>query len=572
MPNEAPELPTALGSAAACRSVVSAERRWIGEKNLLAFARAYLPHLFSAPPASFHAEVAALLRDASVGRDRRLAIAAPRSSAKSTLCSTAYALWSLAYGRERYIMLISHTADQAVQQLGHLKHELLTNPRLREDFPDLCRGAGDAATPSSVLRWTKDEIVTATGIRVAALGAEQKIRGRRHREHRPTMIILDDFESEESVRSAEQREKRAEWLDRAVLKAGEPGTNVIAVGTILHYDALLARLTDPAKSPGWVGRKFKSVISFSERQDLWDRWSAIFSRDEEFEGRSGPEAAAAYFQSERDAMLAGTEVLWPEREPYDALMRERMLGGRAAFDAEKQNEPTDPSTCFFPESEMRFWDDDGTTPEALLARLSGAGGSGGVYFGACDPSLGRAGKHRDDTAIVSILLDRKTGVMYVVDADIRRRKPDQTIDDIITYNTLRRYEVFAIEANQFQDFLGDELIRRSQQALMPVPARKVTHTSDKLGRIQKLQPLVTSGMLRFSRRHRTLLEQMAQFPRAAHDDGPDALAMAVTLTQRGVYWGAEIEEPPKRNLSVLEMFEEMRKDPEWGNWTEIGRW
>ncbi len=382
--------PAAITSAAACRSVVSSERHWVGEKNLLAFARAYLPHLFSASPALFHAEVAELLREASAERGQCLAIAAPRCSAKSTLCSTAYVLWSLAYRREHYILLISHTADQALQQLGHIKHELQTNPRLREDFPDLCRVADETPTPGSVTRWRKDEFVTATGIRVAALGAEQKIRGRRHREHRPTLIILDDFESEESVRSAEQREKRAEWLDRAVLKAGQPDTNVVAVGTILHYDALLARLLNTAKSPGWICRKYRSVIRFSERQDLWDRWSAVFCGEEEFGGATGPDAAAAYFEAHRAEMLEGAEVLWPEREPYDMLMRERLVGGRHAFDAEKQNEPTDPATCFFPEGEMRFWDEEGISAEELRSRIKG----GGIYYGGCDPSLGRAGSRR----------------------------------------------------------------------------------------------------------------------------------------------------------------------------------
>ena len=57
------------------------------------------------------------------------------------------------------------------------------------------------------------------------------------------------------------------------------------------------------------------------------------------------------------------------------------------------------------------------------------------------------------------------------------------------------------------------------------------HTSDKLGRIQSLEPLISSGVLRFSRRQRTLLDQLRQFPRAAHDDGPDALEMAVMVAR-----------------------------------------
>ncbi|MHC4091607.1 MAG: hypothetical protein ACYSVY_15280 [Planctomycetota bacterium] len=55
-----------------------------------------------------------------------------------------------------------------------------------------------------------------------------------------------------------------------------------------------------------------------------------------------------------------------------------------------------------------------------------------------------------------------------------------------------------------------------------MPVEKLISKGDKLGRIQKLQPLIKSGTIRFSRRHRALLDQLRQFPKAAHDDGPDA--------------------------------------------------
>ena len=48
-----------------------------------------------------------------------------------------------------------------------------------------------------------------------------------------------------------------------------------------------------------------------------------------------------------------------------------------------------------------------------------------------------------------------------------------------------------------------------------------------------LEPLIASGQLLFSRKHTTLLEQLRQFPLGAHDDGPDALEMAVTEAVEG---------------------------------------
>ena len=41
-------------------------------------------------------------------------------------------------------------------------------------------------------------------------------------------------------------------------------------------------------------------------------------------------------------------------------------------------------------------------------------------------------------------------MLYVVDADIERRKPDAIIEAVIQYQHLRHYASFAVETNQFQ--------------------------------------------------------------------------------------------------------------------------
>ena len=142
--------------------------------------------------------------------------------------------------------------------------------------------------------------------------------------------------------------------------------------------------------------------------------------------------------------------------------------------------------------------------------------------------MGKQGRTGDDSAIVSLLRDTRTGILYVLDADIQRRRPDAIIEDIIAYHRRRNYQRFMMETNQFQKFLSDELERRSRQAGAYIPITGINNTTDKLGRIQRLQPLISSGTLRFSRRQVTLLEQLRQFPMGAHDDGPDALEMAVS--------------------------------------------
>lgn len=500
-------------------------RRKACEQSILAFAMTYLPAHFKYEPSTMHMQLFKELQNATTKRGARLAIAAPRGHAKSTIVSLTYILWCICYYREPYIMLISNTLDLSSDFLSQIKRELQSNSRLLEDFPDVCEPLGSQA---GAPRWRQAEIITRNGVKVTALGAEKQIRGRRHHEHRPTLVVLDDVENESEVRSDEQRRRKEEWFNKAVLKVGTSQSNFIVVGTILHYDALLANLIDRSKNPNWKGKKFQAVCKWASHTELWSLWESIYCHREDYKAASGPLAARKFFKKNMRKMLKGTKVLWEELEDYYSLMELRISEGRASFDSEKQNEPVNPEDCYFQESDFHFWDDDFISVEALIGSMRGRHS----FYGACDPSMGKQGKHSDDTAIITLLRDDKNGTLYVIDADIKRRKPDAIIDDVIAYHKLRGYQRFVMEINQFQEFLSDELKKRSSKVNAYVPVHNRRNTSDKEGRIQSLQPHISSGTIRFSRKHITLIDQLSKFPMGAHDDGPDALEMAFSAAKR----------------------------------------
>lgn len=513
--------------------LVSYVRRKMGGESLLVFAQTYLSSYFHLPPSSFHEELINILQDISLNRNQRVAVAAPRGYAKSTIVNLAYPLWAICYEREKFIVIISDTIQQAARLLASIKSQLEKNPRLQADFPDVCGavGTGDGPFP-----WNQGEIVSRNGIMVCAVGTEQSIRGIRHDEDRPSLIILDDVENQASVISAVQRDKLDDWFKRTVLNLGTPDTNVAVVGTVMHQESLLAMLIDKRQSPTWLGRKFKAVISWPDQLSLWDKWEAIYCcLDLDENGATGSNQACKFFDKHKKAMLVGTEVLWPEREDFYDLMVRRIEVGRASFASEKQNEPVDPEDALFPEEGFVYWDADGREENDLIDSLHGQL----RYIGACDPSLGKAGKGHDYSAIVTLLQDTYNGTCYVVDADINRQPPDCIIDNILTYHEQRDYKSFAVETNQFQELFAAELMRKARDQGLRFPIEKITHSSDKIGRIQQLQPLIKAGIVRFSRRHRKLLDQLRQFPNAAHDDGPDALEMALSQAEPCRRWPAQ---------------------------------
>lgn len=111
-------------------------------------------------------------------------------------------------------------------------------------------------------------------MKIEALGAGKKIRGRRHKQWRPDLILCDDLENDENVNTPEQRKKLRDWFYKAVSKAGDTYTDIVYIGTLLHYDALLANV---AKNPEYEAVRYKGVISFATNTALWDAWERIFT-------------------------------------------------------------------------------------------------------------------------------------------------------------------------------------------------------------------------------------------------------------------------------------------------------
>lgn len=512
-----------------------------------AFAEVYLSHHFTLPASPMHRELFGMLAEATGHRGERIAVAAPRGHAKSTVVSLAYVLWSVLYGHEKYVLIASATKPQATQLLKHVKDEFETNDKLHADFSEVLSGltqhhhscsSGRGASPKpSPWRGNKLQLPGESeggGAMIQALGLGQQIRGLRHGQHRPSLIVVDDLETPEHVETEDQRRKTDNWFHKTLLKAGDTSTNVVVVGTVLHYDALLARLIDPESLPGWIKRRYRALIEEPSNQDLWARWADVLHNREDWEAQEGLAGARAFLEAHREAMEEGGQALWPEKDSVAQLMELREVEGRLSFASEKQNEPLDPDQCLFREDDLRYWEDEHGSEEKLLAYL---GDEARIYI-AWDPSMGNNPRRGDYSAIVVTAYVKRTDVTYVLVGDIERRKPDEAIARILEYAALYRPRRVAIEANGFQERLSDELKKAAHHRNLELRIKPIRNTGNKQGRIEGLEPRVAQGRLRFNRKHRRLLEQLRQFPLGQHDDGPDALEMAVAVSKNreaGVY-------------------------------------
>ena len=453
------------------------------------FCSTYFPHIQSDRSNRFHDWLYGTAPSWRPGD--RVEIAAPRGNAKTTLITRLYTLWRLARNDCHNVIIISDTIDQAKRSLEAIEVELEDNPRIADDFPELA-GKGRV--------WQAELCITRTNILISAAGAGKRIRGLNFRGHRPDLIILDDLENDENSRTKAQRDKLEHWFTHTILYLGPPNHSetIIYVGTYLHYDGLMARIK---RRGDFEHNKFKALIRYPERMDMWQEWELIWKDDQQ--------AAREYYEASREDMDRGAEILWPGVQPLYDLMEAR-AADRRAFNSELQNEPLDEETRIFRPETFKYW--------AQLPPL--------IYFGAVDPALG---KTRGDYSACIVAGRDAANRIYAIEALIARIPPMRLIQEIISFQQKYRCIRWGIEEVAFQEFFRTILLQEGLKQGCPVPAMGLKQHAAKEIRIESLAPHIENGAIMLSHEHKELLSQLEFYPMADHDDGPDALEMAFRL-------------------------------------------
>ena len=334
------------------------------------------------------------------------------------------------------------------------------------------------------------------------------MRGRKRNENRPTLIICDDLQNDQHMLSATQRDKSRNWFHGTLLKAGSDRTNVIHLATALHQEAIALELL---QTPGWCSQTFRAIEQFPKNMSLWKDWEKIYT-----DVANPDHVADAFYEANRQAMDEDAVVLWEEQEPLYALMKMRVESGYASFDREKQNMPINPDLCEFPETyfEEHIWYD--TLPENIV-----------ISALALDPSKGSDARRGDYSAFVFVAMD-ENGTFYV-DADLKRLPVSEMV--ALGIDLYRKYQptIFGVESNQCQELICDEFERQS------IDVYRIRNTLNKTARIRRLDSYLAQRRLRFcssSKSCRLLVEQLRSFPLGSHDDGPDALEMALRMLEK----------------------------------------
>ena len=341
-------------------------RRSRAERDFKYFCESYFPETFSLAWSDDHLKVIAKIEQVTL--DGGLyAMAMPRGSGKTSLCETA-CLWAMLFGHRRFVALIGSDEEHAGGMLDSIKTELAHNDILAEDFPAVCipirmlegitqRAGGQLHLGrQTLIGWTARELVLPTIAGSAASGAVMRVagitgglRGMKFKPPegppiRPSLVLIDDPQTDMSARSPSQCAVRERILAGAILGLGGPGEKIAGLMTltVVREGDMADRLLDRDLHPQWQGERTKMVYAFPTNEALWARYAEI--RADGLRSGAGIVTATEFYREHRVAMDEGAVIAWPERFNHDELsaIQHAMnlkFQNDIAFFAEYQNEP-----------------------------------------------------------------------------------------------------------------------------------------------------------------------------------------------------------------------------------------
>lgn len=446
----------------------------------------------------FHESLATILQSAlekvERGEDARIIIQCPPRHGKSNIATIKFPAWVLGHHPDWPIIVASYSGELATK-FGQETRDVMQTPQYQKIFSTRLR-----ADTKAKGYWKTGEggSYMAAGAGGAFTGSGFKIG-----------IVDDIFKNREEAESEVIRNSRWDWFRSTFYTRQEGATAIIVINTRWHTDDLVGRLIEKQKQDE------------AEDTENYDRWKiinfpAIATEDETFRKKG--------------------EALWPEKFPIEKLRRTESTLGPYEFSALYQGTPITSENQEFKETWIKYrsW----AEVEALDTRK----------FATIDPG----GKEADNdyTGIVRNYVDKQN--KWNLKAMRVHFDSKELINYIFTLHD-EGFEKIGIEETVYlkaiKPFLDEECLRRDKfPNIVPLKHNK----TQKEVRIRGLIPRYASGgIFHIEGECGDLEKEMVVFPKGAHDDTLDSLAMQLEIAE------APIDEYKQ---AVLRQQREARKD------------
>jgi predicted phage terminase large subunit-like protein len=443
--------------------------------DMLLFGRMIMPNMFSQESPSFHYDITKHLLNE---KEKQINIIAPRGHAKSSVVAGVFPLFHLMFDSGvKVVVLVSRTQSHATKLLGTIKDVLDYSQEFRYFFGYWGQ--------QSARKWSNNEIELKDGSIVICKGTGQQIRGIKHGNQRPTLIILDDPEDEVNTKTAEAMEFNLRWLLQSGVPSLDPIKGRIAViGTPQHERCLVETLK---AMEGWRNLEY--------RPDM-------------------------------DKAIALWEEVWPINKLKKKKSELESINRLSVFYREYLCQIVGDEDNLFRPEDFQFYDGHIETDQAGLSTLVLTNLNGeevnerrpvNVFTGVDPASSTR--KTADYSVIFNIAVDKDNN-RFCLPYYRKRANPLQLADAII--NNFKMYDSAKtrIESVGYQEMLRQYIKEKSEELGLFIPGLEVKENprTSKSYRLESLQPLFANKKVFMKKTMQAFEDELLLYPRGKHDD------------------------------------------------------
>ena len=450
-------------------------------RNMGKFGKVCFPKALTRAVPDFHQEIYKTLLNEEY---RRVMVAAPRGTAKSTVASLILPLYKITFKQpdeDLFIVIVSESQAQSINFLSRIKYHLDHSDIYKQLYGD--KGSNTAS------RWTGTDVVLNNGARIVAVGTGQRVRGFIQGDTRPNLIIVDDFESELNASTPEARSKNRKWMTEAVIPSLSDDGRVVMIGTVISEDCFLC---------------------WAKESDAWKTlWYSIWDEDE--------------------------KPIWEARFPKDRILQIKKefesVGNLNGFYQEYMNIAQSPDDAPFKPHyiQLHHYDYARREGQNLLVKKTGSGEDVKpveIYCGI-DPasSLSR----RADYFVIAVIAIDNDNNRYIVDILRDRVSPAEQPSKIIEFYKKYRPKRMKIETVAYQEALRDSTksLMMKENLYIPGLERGVKPRTRKSERLISLVPMLAKKQFYFRPSDISAQQEFLSYPRGKNDDILDAIWIAL---------------------------------------------
>lgn len=454
------------------------------KRNLHIFGRYFFPHIIKGTNdvPECHIDLIDFISDPKSGVG-----IFPRAHAKTTW-EKIDTLHDIVYSLEPVILYISDTVTSAQYHFESMKTELENNELFIYVY-------GYLVPPESKLgrKWTNTHFETINNINVVARGAGRG-RGVNIKNQRPTKVIMDDIETDEHVRSAEQREKTISWINNVIIPSLDKERGKFKwIGTVLHKMAVIRQFYDK------YGGIFRQAIE--DGKSIWPNMFSLEDLDEIKDKIGTRGFMQEYMNNPTDEELANFNSLWIDENVYTAVkfIRPRKV---IAIDPQAGEKETADEFCIT----CLGWEDR-DHHRYVLEQVAGR-------------------KSQPEQA-------REVIRMWIRHPEAHLVGIEKLLNQTAVYQILRDWKAYRIDLG----IKGRPLMKNGKiiyDRNIPITAT-TPEGKDKVARLQMHEPAWERGEIHQRPEMRILREQLLFLGTNLidHDDRADSLVQAIDLSYRG---------------------------------------